>query len=352
MKNYREIFSRFDTQANVTEIKPLGNGLINDTFIVRTEGSAPDYVMQRVNTVIFTDPDVLMNNIVAVTEHIRTKLEAAGTDDIDRKVLRFIPDKTTGKYYYTDADGDTWRLSVFIPGTVTIDYINETTAECVGRTFGNFQAMLADLDAPLEESIPKFHNIEFRLDQLREAVENDAAGRLHQVRDVADTLLSYADEMSAAEVLHREGKLPKRICHCDTKANNILFDADGSPLCVIDLDTVMPSYIFSDYGDFMRTAAATLPEDNPDIDKVALRPEIHEAFTRGYLEAATFLTPLEKEMLPYGACLFAYMQAVRFFADYLNGDTYYKTAYPDHNLVRTRNQLALFLDMRRYFGMK
>jgi Ser/Thr protein kinase RdoA (MazF antagonist) len=146
--------------------------------------------------------------------------------------------------------------------------------------------------------------------------------------------------------LHREGRLPKRICHCDTKVNNMLFDRDGNVLCIIDLDTVMPAYIFSDYGDFLRTAANTQPEDSPDLDRIAFRWDIFEAFTRGYLESTiSFLTPVEREHLPFAVALFPFMQAVRFLTDYLNGDTYYKIQYPEHNLVRARNQLRFFQEV-------
>ena len=164
-----------------------------------------------------------------------------------------------------------------------------------------------------------------------------------EVRAILDDLLPFEEEMCKAERLYREGKLPKRICHCDTKVNNMLFDAEGNILCVIDLDTVMPSFVFSDFGDFLRTAANPVAEDSPELEKIDFRMDIFKAFARGYIRSAkVFLTPVERENLPYAACLFPYMQAVRFFADYINGDTYYKIKYPEHNLVRTRNQVALF----------
>ena len=164
---------------------------------------------------------------------------------------------------------------------------------------------------------------------------------------MVDNILKYEEEMTAAERLYREGKLPKRICHCDTKVNNMMFDADGNVLCVIDLDTIMPSFVFSDFGDFLRTAANFTAEDDPDTSKVGFNMEIFKAFSKGYLESAgVFLTPIEKENLPYAACLFPYMQCVRFFADYLNGDNYYKIKYPEHNWDRTRNQWALFCSAR------
>ncbi len=344
MTDLISIASLFAIEGDILEIKPLGNGLINDTFKVVTAGQSPDYVLQRINNAIFTDVDLLQSNIEAVTRHIRAKLLAAGEDDIDRKVLRFLPLRDSARTWAL-ADGKYWRVSVFIGGANTYETVNPYYSEFAGEAFGHFEAMLADIPDTLGETIPDFHNMELRWRQLREAVAADKAGRmaLPESREILADMEEYASDMCRAEQLHREGKLPKRICHCDTKVNNMLFDADGKVLCVIDLDTVMPSYVFSDFGDFLRTAANTLPEDDPDTERVDFRMDIFEAFTRGYLRGtASFLTPVERDNLPYAACLFPFMQAVRFFADYFNGDTYYKTLYPDHNLVRTRNQLRLF----------
>lgn len=336
-----KIVSQFETEGNVVEVKPLGNGLINTTYRVRTEGAAPDYVLQNINNAIFPDVEMLMGNIVAVTNHIRAKKEAAGEADIDRKVLSFVPCKETGKYFYFDGT-HYWRVMVFIPDTVTQSAVTPESSYIVGKTFGEFQAMLADIPVELGETIKDFHNMEFRLQQLREAVAEDKAGRLGEVQWLVDELEKRADGMCKAERLHREGKLPKRICHCDTKVDNILFDKDGSVLCVIDLDTVMPNYVFSDFGDFLRSAANTGKEDDKDLDNVNFNMEIFKAFTKGYLKSAgVFLTPVEVENLPYAATLFPYMQTVRFLADYINGDTYYKTAYPEHNLVRSKAQFKL-----------
>ena len=236
-------------------------------------------------------------------------------------------------------------MSVFIPGAHTYDTVNPQYSYFAGKAFGAFEAMLSDIPDTLGETIPDFHNMELRARQLHEAVSADKAGRMAQpeVQAILADLLKYEEEMCKAERMHREGLLPKRICHCDTKVNNMLFDDAGNVLCVIDLDTLMPSYVFSDFGDFLRTAGNTVAEDDPATEKVDFRMDIFEAFAKGYLEGAgSFLTPVETENLPYAACLFPYMQAVRFFTDYINGDTYYKIKYPEHNLVRTRNQLALF----------
>ena len=333
MKDPQFIAGQFAIEGNILDIKPLGSGLINDTFRVYTDG-ADDYVLQRINNAIFKDVELLQHNIDCATAHIRKK---------GGMTLTFLPCKATGKSYWTD--GETyWRVSVFIKDSYTYDTVNPEYSYYAGKAFGQFEAMLADIPDTLGETIPDFHNMELRARQLKEAVQADAAGRMKEpeVQAILKDLQQYEEEMCKAERLYREGKLPKRICHCDTKVNNMLFDKDGNVLCVIDLDTLMPSFVFSDFGDFMRTAANTVAEDDPAIEKVALRMDIFEAFAKGYMEGATFLTPIEKENLPYAACLFPYMQAVRFFADYINGDTYYKIQYPEHNLVRTRNQVALF----------
>ncbi len=343
MKEYSEVIKQFELKGTVSSVTPLGNGLINDTLKIETsEPDCPDYVLQRINNKIFTDVDKLQHNIEATTAHIRKKLSDAGVTDIDRKVLTFVP-ASNGKTYYFDGECY-WRISVFIPRSVTYDVVDPHYSYLAGKGFGQFQSMLADIEETLDETIPDFHNMEFRLKQFNDAITENKAGRLSDVKDLVDALLARSEKMCAAEQLHRDGRLPKRICHCDTKVNNMLFDADdNSFLCVIDLDTVMPSYIFSDYGDFLRTAANTAPEDEPDISKIHFRPEIFKAFTQGYLESAkSFLTDIEIENLPYAVALFPYMQCVRFLTDYLNGDTYYKILYPEHNKVRSYAQYELF----------
>jgi Ser/Thr protein kinase RdoA (MazF antagonist) len=337
------ILSHFKIEGTVKDIKPLGNGLINDTYKVNTNQAAmPDYVMQRINNAIFTDVDMLQHNIEAVTRHIREKLVAKNESDIDRKVLRFI-ETDEGKTYFKDADETYWRVSVFIPDAVTYESTTPQHSYECGLAFGNFENMLVDIPEKLGETIPDFHNMELRMRQLREAVKADAKGRVKEVKDIVDELEANADEMCKAERFYREGKLPKRICHCDTKVNNMMFDKQGNILLVIDLDTVMPSFVFSDYGDFLRTGANFVAEDSPEFDKVGFNMDIFRPFTKGYLESAgSFLLPIEIENLPYAAALFPFMQCVRFLADYINGDTYYKIKYPEHNFVRTKNQLLLY----------
>lgn len=342
MENLKEIVLKFNVENEINEVKPLGEGLINDTFKVYVNDcETPKYVLQRINNAIFQDVDLLQDNIEKVTNHIRKKLIEKNETDIDRKVLNFIKTKDDKRFYF---DGEKyWRLMVFISDSYTYQAVTPEYSYTAGLAFGEFQSMLSDIEETLGETIPSFHNIELRLSQLREAVENDVVGRVKEVRYYLDEIEKRAEVMCRGEQLYREGKLPKRICHCDTKVNNMLFDEDGNVLCVIDLDTVMPSFIFSDFGDFLRSAANTGAEDDKDLNNIDFNMEIFEAFTKGYLEGTkSFLLPIEKENLTYAAKLFPYMQTVRFLADYINGDTYYKIQYPEHNLVRTKAQWRLF----------
>ena len=338
----KDIVLKFKIENAITDVKPLGEGLINDTFKVYVEGEEkPKYVLQRINNAIFQDVELLQDNIEKVTEHIRKKLTENNVDDVDRKVLRFIRTNDDEKFYF---DGEKyWRLMAFISDSYTYQTVNPEYSYTAGKAFGEFQSMLSDIDVTLGETIPSFHNLELRLKQLEEAIEKDAVGRVKEVKYYLDEIEKRAEDMCLGERLYREGKLPKRICHCDTKVNNMLFDKEGNVLCVIDLDTVMPSFIFSDFGDFLRSAANTGAEDDKNLDNIDFNMEIFKAFTKGYLEGTkSFLLPIEKKNLPYAAKLFPYMQTVRFLADYINGDTYYKIQYPEHNLDRTKAQWRLF----------
>ena len=333
MENLQDIVSKFEIADKIADVKPMGEGLINDTYKVFVDGcDKPKYVLQRINNAVFQDVDMLMDNINKVTDHLRKK---------GKKTLKFYP-TTSNKFYYFDGSSY-WRLMDFVPDSITYQTINPHYSYLAGKSFGEFEYLLSDLNEPIGEIIPDFHNIEFRLKQLRDAVSEDRVGRVSEVQYYLDEIFKREEKMTLGERLYREGKLPKRICHCDTKVNNMLFDKDGNVLCIIDLDTVMPSFVFSDYGDFLRTAANTGLEDDPNLDNIDFNVEIYEAFTKGYLESTKdFLLPVEKENLPYAALLFPYMQTIRFLADYINGDTYYKIRYPDHNLVRTKAQWRLF----------
>lgn len=347
MSNLNEIISFFPEVKDVKEITPLTAGLINQTYKVETaDAKSCDYILQCINNQVFQDVDLLQHNIECVTRHIRKKLEEAHETGINRKVLRFVP-AADGKTYHFDGE-HYWRVSEFIPDSLTLDAVTPESSYLVGLKFGEFEAMLADIPEKLGETIPDFHNMEFRMKQLHEAVEKNAAGRMEKMKQLVEDIEKDSYEMCQAERLYREGKLPKRICHCDTKVSNMMFNKEGKVLCVIDLDTTMPSFIFSDFGDFLRSAANTAPEDEPDLNKIHFNMEIFKAFAKGYIESAkSFLTPIEIEMLPYAVKLFPYMQAVRFLTDYINGDTYYQIKYPEHNYVRTLAQYKLYQEVKK-----
>ena len=343
------IIEKFPEIKNVESVRPLTAGLINQTYLVTTQEGTPNFILQCINHNIFKDVDLLQNNIECVTDHIRKKLEASGEKDLDRKVLRFAIAEN-GKTYYFDGE-KYWRACVFIEGSLTLDAVTPESSYLVGLKFGEFEAMLSDLPCQLEETIPDFHNMEFRMKQLHDAVDANAAGRLDKVRDLVSEIEKDSYDMCCAERYYREGKLPKRICHCDTKVSNMLFDKEGNVLCVIDLDTVMSSFVFSDFGDFLRSAANTGQEDDKDLDNVKFNFDIFKSFAKGYIESAKcFLSPLEIELLPYAVTLFPYMQAVRFLTDYINGDTYYQTKYPEHNYVRTLAQYKLYKEAKAAMG--
>lgn len=342
------ILKQFAIDEDMVSAVPFGNGHINDTLKVTNSKGEIKYILQRINHHIFTNVDMLQNNIFTVTSHIREKLVARGEQDVDRKVLTFIPAKD-GKLYHFDGDSY-WRVCLFIPRSKSFEEVTPQLSYEAGKAFGDFQTMLSDLPADaLGETIPNFHNMEFRLKQFRDAVEANAAGRLEEVRDLVGEIEKRAKDMCIQEELYREGKLKKRTNHCDTKVNNIMFDEEGKVLCVIDLDTVMPGFVLSDIGDFIRTGANTGAEDDENLDNVEVNLEIFEAYTRGYMETAkAFLTPQEIKLLPYGGRLLTYMQTVRFLTDYINGDTYYKIHSPKHNLIRTKAQFKLLLSLEAH----
>ncbi len=344
----KNIVAQFVKELDGADIKPLGKGHINDSFKVEVGGK--EYVMQRINHDIFKNVEELQNNIMRVTTHIRQKLSEAQVEDIDRKVLTLTP-TLEGKLYYKDEEGNYWRMMDFIKDSMSYEEINPELAYRAGKAFGDFQKMLADLpNGPLFETIPNFHNIESRLETFRESVRVNKSGRLYEVNELVKEIEARADEMCKAERMHREGKLVKRTNHCDTKVNNILFDNEGNVLCVVDLDTVMPGFVLSDFGDFIRTGANKGAEDDQNLDNVAVDLDIFEGYTKGYLEnAASFLTDVEIENLAFGAKLLTYMQTVRFLTDYIDGDTYYKIAYGNHNLVRSLAQFKLLQSLEENF---
>ncbi len=324
---------------------PMSGGHINDTFSVLTpEGP---YVLQRINHTVFPSPENIMENVTGVTDFLRNKLASAGGDP-DRGTLA-VRRTTDGASFYKTPDGEYWRCVALIPGASSHEVATgpKMLTEA-GRAFGNFQRMLADYPADtLHEIIPKFHDTPDRFRQLREAVHAD---RAHRVESVLRELRFAAQREEGCGLLMdllRQGKLPLRVTHNDTKLSNILMDdATGEAVCVIDLDTVMPGLTAFDFGDSIRAGATTAAEDEADLSRVHFDLDAFRAYTEGFLSAAgEALTDAELDTLPDGAILMTYEVGIRFLADYLNGDVYFRTAYPDHNLVRCRNQFKLVAEM-------
>ncbi len=343
------IAASFALAAPVVSIDSLGDGFINDTFIVRTEGDAPDYILQRKNKNIFPDVPAMMENIRKVTEHIRRQVVARGGDPL-REAMTVVPARD-GKLYHVDPQGDFWAVSVFIGDTVAYNKADsEALARKGGEGIGKFQAQLADFTEPLADTLPGFHNIRFRFGQWDTTLARDAAGRKASLAEEIGWIEARRREMLDFWELVETGVIPTRVTHNDTKINNILFDKQGEVLCAIDLDTVMASTSLNDFGDAIRSYANTGEEDDRDVSRVGLSLGMFRAYTEGYLsQRAAQLTQAEIDHLAFSARYITYEQVLRFLMDYIDGDTYYKIKYPDHNLVRTRAQYALLQSMERQY---
>ena len=335
------IAGQFDLKGTIAEIKPLGEGFINDTYVVKTEGDAPDYILQRKNHLIFPDVPGMMDNIKAVTEHIKKKVA-----DPMRETLTVIPAKD-GKLYVKDGE-NFWAVCLFIPDTTSPSRAESPEqAYQGGLGTGRFQALLADFDKPLNETIKGFHNIRWRFQQWDETIAADRVGRVAQLKEEISWIESRRKEMLDFWSLVEDGTIPMHVTHNDTKISNVLFNkADGSMLCMIDLDTVMTSTSLNDFGDAIRIYANTGAEDEKDLDKVELDMEMFKAYTEGYLhERKASMVQSELDYLAFSARYITFEQVLRFLMDYIDGDRYYKIAYPDHNLVRTRAQYKLLQSM-------
>ncbi len=341
------IARRFALAQPPVSAQPYGNGHINDTFLVLTQ-NGPRYILQRMNRSVFHRPDQVMENIARVTAHLREKIIQAGGDP-NRETLTLVPTPEGGTYY-VDEQGDYFRVYLFVEHTVSYDRPDSPALfERAAESFGHFQRLLADFPAEtLNETIANFHNTPERYRQLCQAQTLNAAGRLSQVERELDWVHARKDKLGA---LVNAG-LPLRVTHNDTKLNNILMDeTTGRGICIIDLDTVMSALAAYDFGDSIRFGANTAAEDENDLDRVRLDIEMFDAYARGYLRAAgAALETAEIELLPMGAYLMTLECGMRFLADYLNGDVYFRIHREGHNLDRARNQLRLAQDMERRMG--
>lgn len=343
----RQIIAQFDFEGTLLSVKEFGAGHINTTYLAAFD-SGKDYVLQQVNSFVFKDVDALMGNMFAVTEHLRKAIAADG-GDADRETLRFIRTKSGGDYYKTD-DEKYYRAYQFVKDSVC--YNKADTPALFGESgaaFGKFQQRLADFPAAtLAETIPHFHDTPWRFDnEFLPALHRATEERRRSCQREIAWVLSQRTKLDGLTKLLRRGDIPLRVTHNDTKLNNVLFDREtGRCLAVIDLDTVMPGSALYDFGDAIRYGANPAAEDEQDLDKVYLNLDYFKAYAAGYLkEAGSALNACEKEHLALSSWMMTAELALRFLTDYLNGNVYFKTAYPDHNLVRARAQIKLAQDI-------
>lgn len=344
----------FDLGTEIEAVERFGYGHINDTFLIRTCGSdasCSEFVLQRISDAAFKDPAALMNNVISVSEYLGQMVEAQGGNR-RREAMHFLRTRT-GDAFYKDPEGRAWRVYRFI-GKVRC-YERADTPELFaasGYAFGRFQRMLGNYNAEtLVETIPHFHDTEDRLAKLKAAIAADSMGRVGDCADEIAFALAREADCSVAMQALRDGVLPLRVTHNDTKLNNVLIDeVTGEGVCVIDLDTVMPGLAINDFGDSIRFGANHCAEDEQDLDKMYLDLELYEVYARAFLEGAGgTLTDAELRYMPWGAKLMTLECGMRFLTDYLSGDVYFHVERPGQNLDRCRTQFKLVYDMEQHW---
>ena len=349
-----EVLQAYDFPAALVGAVRYGQGHINDTFCVLCqpqEGDCIRFILQGLSSAAFPHPEELMENFVGITSYLRKTVIANGGDPA-RETLSLVKTRD-GKDFYTDSNGKVWRLTPFIENTDCFQSATPELFEASARAFGRFQYMLQGFPAEtLHETIVKFHDTEDRYRKFLAALEADKLGRAGDIQPEIQFVLDRKADCSVALQALRDGKLPLRVTHNDTKLNNILIDRETHEgICVIDLDTTMPGLSMNDFGDSIRFGANHSREDEKDLSKVNFDIELYEVFTRGFLEGANgSLTPAELEYLPWGARLMTLECGIRFLTDYLDGDHYFRIHYPEQNLDRCRTQFKLVKDMEEQFG--
>ncbi len=343
------VINEFRINGECVEFKVFGKGHINSTFLAsfkNSDNKITKYVIQIINTHVFPEPDKLMDNIIRVTDFLRAK------EPENRGILNMIRTKN-GDGFYRDADGKCWRMYVYVYNALSLESVGlpDDFYEAA-FAFGKFQRDLSDFPADtLYEIIPNFHNTEKRYQNFLDAVENDIQGRAASIKDEIEFIKARADFYGLLNQKYAEGVIPLRVTHNDTKLNNVLLDKKTrKALCVLDLDTIMPGFSITDFGDAIRFGANTAAEDEKDLSKVSLSLKLFEAYTDGYLKGCDGKLSREEIMLfPEGAKMMTIENGMRFLTDYLEGDVYFKTAYPKHNLVRGRTQLKLVEEIEKNF---
>lgn len=346
------IIAQFAIPGTLMTLMPYGSGHINRTFlsVFSQAGTRVRYIHQRINDQVFQRPDQLMDNIQRVLAHQTQKIRDCGLPDPDRRSMTLVPSKE-GLPFARDELGGWWRTYLFIERTIAYDVLESSRqAREVSKAVGKFQRHLSDFPAPrLHETIPRFHHAGTRYQRFRDVLEEDRCQRSESVREEIDWFLV---QERAASVISRgleSGQLPERITHNDTKANNILIDeVSGEGICVIDLDTVMPGSLLYDFGDLVRTCTATIAEDAPSPSLMEMDLPLFEGLVEGFYDQTWgVLVEAEKQLLPVAGRVLTTIIGLRFLTDYLDGDRYFRTSRPNHNLDRARTQIALVRSMDR-----
>jgi len=346
--NIKEIVQHFKIEGEFKDFEKVITGHINDSYRIFTHSDDhPGYFLQWVNNYIFKDVEGLMNNICIVTSHLAAKRIAH--PELYFKMLEVIP-ALDDKTYYVDSEGQYWRLYTFIDNMHGYDVVENTKiAYEGGKAFGIFMSLLADLPAnKLTETIPDFHNMEKRLTTFYSSVNSNPVDRVQEIPEEIAFVKERADQMLTIPALINAGELPMRITHNDTKFNNILFDAENHARCIVDLDTVMPGSILFDFGDAIRTGANTAIEDEKDLSLVDINLPIYKAYTEGFIKSTRHtLTDVEIANLAFSARFMTFIIGLRFLTDFVDGDPYFRTMYPNHNLDRARVQFRLVQAMEK-----
>lgn len=345
-QSLQSVFESFETGVRFISFSPMGKGNIHDTY--RVETSEGMFILQRLNRVAFKDTPGLMENLSRITSHLREKTRAL---NIPWTVPAFYSTRDGNKAWYEDDEAEHWRLMDYIPHQ-PVSSAHESIYLDAGKAYGLYNFLLSDLPGKaLNATIPGFHDMYGRWDQFDQALKGAETARKEKAAFEIDAVLGMKSDMERIPRLIRSGEVPVRITHNDTKLDNILFNENSEVCSIIDYDTTMPGSIHSDFGDSLRSMACALPEDSPDFGNLRFRTEVFEDYSNGFFNSAySMLTPSESQSLALAPAYFAYMQAVRFLADYLNGDVYYKIRYGEHNLVRAGNQVRLALEIHRHEG--
>lgn len=342
--NIRNVLNHFSACGELLSYSQIKTGHINDTYKIVAKGGT--FLLQRISSAAFKNPIAVMENIIGVTHFLNLKLQENGEDPLIGCLNLIQSD--TGDFYYFDEHNDCWRVYLYIDGQTFDSPESPEQFGKAGEAFGRFQCLLSEYPSEtLYEVIPHFHDTPKRFRDLERAVERNLSGRKENAKEILEDAYARKDKISKIVDGLADGSIPLRITHNDTKLNNVMFDLSGTrALCVLDLDTIMPGSALYDFGDAIRFGANTCGEDEKDLSKIHFDLEMFKAYAKGFIRGANgTLTEQEIRLFPYAGWLLTYECGIRFLTDYLNGDTYFHTDYPEHNLVRALDQFALLKDM-------